>query len=148
MRKRQIALALVLASAPLSGCFIEPGEGTMLIFHGDIGLSDGEFEMEGYVSFDAGIPSKDVYRDVSLELYAANESLVYKEDLGDIHNGTQRVNTSVTHSPPPEYVIFDSPDFWDDDTATEYYVRSEEAYRGYQVKVATESSDLPITPSG
>lgn len=148
MTKRLFLVLVVLMVPTISGCFVEPGSGGSVEFDGSFNVSDREFTMNGQVRLGGGIPPQDEYRDIQLELYAKNGSLLYKENLGTLHNRSERLDVSVSLSTVPHYVIFDSPDIWDGETEVDYYVRSPEVDGGYRFEDTTDRSQLPITPDG
>lgn len=148
MNKNALMIATVIIVSSLSGCFVEPGREVSLEFDGHSKVSDGEFNMTGQVRLSGGIPTKDVYRDIHLELYAENGSLLYKDKLGTLHNRSERLDVSVSLSKVPYYVIFDSQDFWDANSGVPYYVRSESGYQGYQARDTNDRRELPTTPVG
>lgn len=144
MNKLNIVLGVVIVVSMLSGCFVEPGEGASIGFDGSFNVTDEEFEMDGQLWLGGGAPAQGEYRVIRLELYAENGTLLYEEDLGTLHNRSDRLDVSVSLRTVPYYVVFNSSDIWDGETAIDYYVRSQDAYQGYQLNTATEREELPI----
>lgn len=147
--KREILFGIsVILAVSFSGCYVEPGVGGSLAFDGTFDLSDDEFTMKGDLEFEGGRMPQDKYENITLELYAQNGTLLYKEHLGTIHNKSHKLNVSVSFSSIPYYVIFDSPDIWDGKTGIDYYVRSPDAEGGYRFEDTADRSELPIAPNG
>lgn len=131
----------------LSGCFVEPGHGGSIECDGSVNVTDTGFTTDGLVRLGVGAPPKDEYRDIYIELYAKNGTLLYEENLGMLHNRSERLDVSIAHPTVPYYVISDSSDIWDSDTDVDYYVRSPDVEGGYRFEDTTDRSQLPITPS-
>lgn len=148
MSKQAAVLMTVIALSSFSGCYVEPGTGGSLAYDGTLEVSDGEFTMQGDLEFEGGRMPQDEYENITLELYAENGTLLYKEHLGTIHDKSDKLDVSVSLSTVPHYVIFDSPDIWDGQTGVDYYVRSPGAEGGYEFKDTANRSELPIAPDG
>ena len=148
MKWKTVMFIAVMILSSLSGCYTEPGQGVSLEVDGHPMVSEEGFTMDGQLRLSGGIPSQESYQAIRIELNAQNGSLMYKENLGTLHNQSDRLKVSISLSTVPYYVIFDSPDIWDGETGVPYYVRSETGYQGYQIHVIGDRKELPITPDG
>lgn len=148
MPHRTFTLCCLFVAVALSGCFIEPGQGTSITYDGNFSISDEGFEMEGSVVMGGGIPSQDEYENITVEFYTYNGSQIHKEKLGSLTDKSDRLHVSVALSEVPHYVIIDSSDIWDGKTGVEYYTRSEAAQGGYAYHKTADREELPITPEG
>jgi len=148
MKKLTTIVVGFLLLSLLSGCYTEPGEGTSIDIDGHPNATNGTFSWNGHMELGGGIPPQGKYEDISVELYTRNGTLLHKERLGTIGNQSTRLNISITLSRLPYYVFVDSSDIWDGETGIPYYVRSEDAYQGYQLSTISNRSELPITPDG
>lgn len=140
MKSEMILAAALVAMLLLAGCAYFPqGEEVNLGFRGTLNASASGFQMEGNLSTGGGIPDREVYRDVTIILYSAEGVVIHRENLGDMRTD-RRFAISIAIDTIPHYVVFDSPDFWQDSMQVEYYVKMDSKYG---VEYATEREDLP-----
>jgi len=144
MNKQLLLTSVVLVSL-LSGCFIEGTEGGTITYDGDFNSSERRFIMNGDIRFAGTNPPQSSYQNITLKLYAGNGSLLYEEELGTLNGPSDTLSISVSRSTAPRYIIFDSPDIWDGKTGIDYYVRSQDAFQGYQRHTISNRRKLPIT---
>ena len=137
---RSIATILLACCVLLAGCpGVEPGDETSVTFLGTMNGTDSGFEMDGRLVQAPGTGGFQTYDNVELKLYAANETVLHSQELGSLH---QELNVSVSISNVPEYVIFTSPDFWEDaDTAVNHYERTDYSYT---VRSIASEDELPV----
>lgn len=134
-----VMLAVVL-TVPLAGC-VPQGESVSITYHGSINATDTQFTMEGFLSSGGGIPDRDRYRNVRVTLYSINGTVISSQSLGNLPANYGSRNVSITTSRIPQYVVFESPDFWTEQMQVEYYVNADGEYR---IEYATARSELPV----
>lgn len=141
--KKTLLLVTFCFLVPTAGCAgTIPGEGVSIIFSGDVKASESGFQMEGQVSVGSGVSENKTLDSIAVELYTANGDLIYREPIGQMDAPYGKVNVSITSVEQPEYIIFTSPDFWEDPVEdVEYYKRYNETH--YEVGYATNKDDLP-----
>lgn len=141
-RQTIVALALV-GLLMLVGCIgTTPGRYFNIIFDGEMEASDEGFYMEGNVTTAGGTSDNMALSNVAAELYTAEGKLIHREPLGSIDAPYGRAHVLLAISDQPEYVLFTSPDFWDDPvTEVEYYERFNET--DYGIKYASSPNDFP-----
>lgn len=127
-----------------SGCYIDPAQGADVEFYGNITATDDGFRMNGDLELGGGNPQLDEYREIEVVLYANDGEVLYREELGTLHNKSSRLNVSISSDHMPEYVIFDSPNIWDATGEIDYFVRDPRARGGYRVEDTTDQEDLPV----
>lgn len=64
-----------------------------------------------------------------------------RKTLGDLKANHGELNVSVTTDETPEYVIFESSDFWQERTQVEYYEKTD---RQYAIRYVTSKEELPV----
>lgn len=139
-----LILAIVLTSS-ISGCVMVPkGEEVEVLYVGSINASNGSFQMDGFVSTGGGIPDRGTYRDVSIQLYTEDGTVLCGTEVGDLEASHSRRNVSVTASVVPEYVILTSPDFWNEDVKVDYF-QQDSNMEDYDRNYVGSKSELPIS---
>lgn len=144
--KRLVIVVSLMAAASLSGCFVEGGEGGTLDFEGEIDISNENFTMNGHLEYDGGALTADSFRDIVIELYAEDGTLLHREPIGEMTNANEQLDVSISLATVPYYIVIDSPDIWGGKTGVPYYVRSESRPMGYEIHHINERSELPIIP--
>lgn len=145
MKARLMLLAVLTLT--LSGCFIEPGQGTTIDFDGNMSAENGTFRMSGEVELGSGNPTQDSYEDIQLELYDTDGTLLAKRHLGTLRNLSQGLPVNISTRSVPKYVILDSPNIWSGQTGVSYFVKANDSTY-YHVRGTNRRSDLPVTPFG
>jgi len=145
--KKSVPFIVLLVITVLSGCFIEGTEGGSLSYDGEFNVSEKGVNMSGDIVFLGTNPPQNRYENISIEMYASNGTLLYKEQIGTLNPTSEGVSISVSLSTVPKYIIFDSPDIWDEKTGVDYCVYSSES-GVYEQRTAANRSELPITPDG
>lgn len=138
MNTKILFAAVLIVSVTLSGC-VPRGDTVRIEFNGSFDVTESGFHMEGYLTTEGGIPDQDSYRDITARFYTRNGRLLHEEALGDL-GADEQLNVTVSLSEVPHYVIFESPDFWQESMGVEYYERTDS---GYTVSHATSPSELP-----
>lgn len=147
MTNRRVLLLFFASSVLLiAGCSYPTGPGVEVTFYGSMNASDSTFTADGVLQSEGGISDVDTFRNVTIHLYAEDRAHLASEELGDLGANAGRLNVSVSMalSTTPEYVIFNSPDFWRGDASVVYYERSgnDAPYVPREVGTRTE---LPVS---
>lgn len=139
---RRLLLALCLVSSVLVAGCVPRGDAVRIEFDGTINRTSAGFHMQGVVDTSGGIPDRDIYRDLSVNLYSKNGTLLYQESIGDLEADSPGLDVSISTDIHPKYVIISSKDFYRERMAVEYY-----EWRGdeYVIQYANARSDLPVT---
>lgn len=118
------------------------GSGTHVTYYGSFNTTDG-FHMDGYLSSGGGIPDKDAFRSVSIQLYTEDGTLHFTSEVGRLTANHGRNNISLSTTTVPHYILLLSPDFWDGQTEVDYFRRNvdEEMYTAIGV---TSRESLPV----
>lgn len=137
-----LALALVLVTG-LAGCpGAEPGPGSSVTFSGEFNVSDEGFVMDGQIVEEPGAAGLHEFHDVAVYLYTEDGTLIANEPVGTLD---VRANVSITSEQVPQYVVLDSPEFWETETLdVSYYERTRNDL--YAVRDATTENELPVVP--
>lgn len=143
MNRRVTIAVLVVGVTMVPGCFIDPGTGGTLDYHGDFQTTNTSFSMSGNLSFSGGNPTQDSWEDINLVLYDSSCEELRRENLGTLDNSSDDIHISMSLSEIPEYVVISSPDVWSGETAVEYFERNRAGQQGYEVHVISDRSDLP-----
>jgi len=135
-------LVVVILSLSFSGCtLINPPDN--INFTGDIHTSDGEFRMNGtIVNSSPDDPSK--FRNTTIHLYHVNGTLIRSHRVGTLERSAK---ISITSEQVPEYVVINSPDFWqrsilDPGVSIFYFELTEEGI--YSEHGVESKNDLPV----
>lgn len=138
--KQFVAVVMLVVMLSTGGCIFPESNKSMIEFEGDFNETSDGFVMEGRL-IDATITSDpQTYQDVTVYLYAENESTVREVPLGDLERA---MNVSVRSDRVPKYVIFDSPDFYGGEVDVAYYTVQESGRSGGMVD---EMEELPVQP--
>lgn len=136
-----VAIAAVLAIASLSGCYYPEGDGVSVTFQGSVNETDSGIAIDGNLSsYDNS--EQETFEDVRVVMYDDQGNVLRSERVGDLDVETGRLRVNVSASERPEYVTFESEDFWDEPKIeVEYVYRTEDGEYGWDE--ATERSELP-----
>ena len=123
MNSKQIVLVLVVIGLFLgAGCVrTYPGEGIVVSYYGSFNSSDSGFVMDGQLRSGGGVSERSTYQDVTICLYTEDGDLIHAERLGEWDLKPR--NISIMTTCVPEFIVIDSPDFWDSENTIEYYTR-------------------------
>jgi len=132
-------LALLIITLAVSGC-MTPGPGTAITYSGDLHTNDTQLRMTGTIHDTTGSGPFD---NVTVYFYTDSRDLITATDVGTL-TGQQDITASV--SPVPEYIVIDSPDFWEQDRIDVVYFERESG-ENYTEHTATARQDLPVQPS-
>lgn len=139
MRSNQTApIAFLVVFVLLAGC-VPAGNGITISFNGNMNTSESGFNMDGVLVAQGGIPDQDTYSNVSVVLYSNNSTIIKEKPIGDLAS-EGRINVSINASESPQYIVFNSPEFWQGNNQVEYYVRNNGRYG---IKYAETESELP-----
>lgn len=115
---RQVTLAVLLAGLLLlAGCADKQSHHTVG-FGGNVTYTDGTFTMDGEVYVNSGAAEPQTYPNVTVVLYAANETRLDTIRLGTMSASNEsgeapvRRFINVTRPYRPAYVVIESPGFW------------------------------------
>lgn len=126
----------------LAGCaYVPSGDEANIGFTGSLDTSSSSFSMEGNITVGGGIPDRQTYRDVTVNLYSKDGKLLLSKKLGNLQVDVGRLDVSITIQSVPRYVIIESPDFWQEAMQVEYYVRMDS---NYSVEYASARDELPV----
>lgn len=130
----------------IAGCaYVPSGDEVNVGFTGSLNASSSSFSMEGNITVGGGIPDRQTYRDMTVNLFSEDGDLLLTKKLGNLRTDAGRLDVSIAIQSVPHYVIIESPDFWQEPMQVEYYVRMDS---NYSVEYATARDELPaeITP--
>lgn len=111
-----VAVVLLVVGS-LAGCFTSANHHDV-DFDGTIEVEQERFVMDGNVSVGIGAAPDATFQDVTVVLYDENKEEIRRVPVGKLSTTppplTQRIN--ITTDRIPEYVVIESPDFWEADT--------------------------------
>lgn len=136
-----LILFSVLSSVLLAGCYVDPAEGGVLEFRGDMSTDGGQFSMNGTVTHSAGSPTEDSWRNVEIVLADEDCSELHRVSVGTLQNASAEIPVSVSYDGVPHYVIITSPTVWEGETGADYYERLDAD--DYSIRAIDEIDDLP-----
>lgn len=140
-RGRFVVAIVVLGIATIAGCYLPAGPGMSIDFGGPINTTDDGIEVRGELYSD-GMPDQDTYEDVRVVMYDEQGDVLHSERVGDLEADSGTLPINVSASEPPEYVTFESEDFWEEsEIQVEYFYRTD--HGEYWRDEATERSELP-----
>lgn len=136
---RRYSLCLVLLILiSLSGC-LTPGPGTAITYSGDLNTTGEQLQMNGTIHDTTG---SGPFHNVTLYFYTEEANLLNETAVGTL---TGQRDVSLTVSPSPNYIIIDSPDFWEiNQIDVVYFVRQGDGT--YAEETATARGELPVEP--
>lgn len=141
----KITVCMLVLSSALAGCSTVPrGEEVEVIYVGSIDASSEGFQMDGYLSTGGGVPDRKTFRNVSVQLYAKNGTLLCGVAVGNLAADHGRRNVSITASAIPEYVLVTSADFWNEQVEVNYFQRRSSGQE-YKREEAGSRSELPVS---
>lgn len=94
--------------------------------------------MNGYLYANGRNPPKSVLEDVYICLYDEDRSLIEAHAVDGLEVSSGNVSIAFTSMRVPEYVVFESPDFWGGGFRTHGYNRQDGQYNRYSVTAASE----------
>lgn len=139
--KGKCLIGIVLFVAVLSGCnTVHSGDEVNVDFYGDATINGTNTEIIGEVQIEGGIPDKDTYDNITVYFLDDEKNIRYTSDAGSIADAPN--STSIRSSAPfiANYIVFNSPDFWDEKIEARYFELTDEGYVGHQ---ASEEGELP-----
>jgi len=141
LSKHDFAICLFILAIALSGCLVgSSGYNGQITYRGDITIRNNTFVMDGAL-VNGGVRNTE-FNNVRIYLYYTNGTQINMIRVGTLKGG---VNVSVRSDKIPEYVIVDSPDFWNTQkVSVEYFKRMSSGE--YTTVGVTERSELPVQP--
>jgi len=139
-----ILVALVMVTSLAGRSTVPHGEEAEVIYIGSINASNSDFQMDGHLSTGGGVPDPETYRNIKIQLYAENGTMLCSVKVGDLRANHGRRNVSVTSTVVPEYVLVTSPDFWNEQTKVNYFQRSSSGEE-YERERVFSKSELPVS---
>lgn len=140
-----IAVGCLLVMPLLAGCGTVPsGEEVQVTFLGSIDASNGTFQMDGELSTGGGIPDREVYRSVTIQLYANDGSRLCGVTVGELTASHGQRNVSIEASTIPKCVVITSPDFLQGKMRANYFQREADK-NGYERQPVYSREELPIS---
>lgn len=150
----RVAVFIVISCVLLAGCFYLPqGDEVNITFPSDdsnetspISVTETGIEVKGFLIAGGGPPDRDIYRDISVRLYAENGKLLCVERVGDwnLSNGTKNVSFQYTNV--PHYIVIYSEDFWNEPMTVEYFEYDAKTEEFLPHEAASED-ELPVEVS-
>lgn len=141
MNGRILLILSVMITMPLAGCgYVPEGDTVHINFHGSFDTTESGIHINGDLVAERRAAEQDVYRNVTINLFAENGTLLYQEELGDLKARVGRLNVSIKSEFVPRYITFESLDFWNEQMTVDYYEKVDEGYAVYE---ATSRSELP-----
>lgn len=124
---------LILYIVGTAGCISLPTDSEYEIdFDGSVEATSEGVEISGQIESDVvAAPDRD-YREVAVVLADESRSVLDRETLGDMSTDLERypprLNVDISRPCLPEFVFFDSLDFWTGDVSVEYFRLVDGAY--------------------
>ena len=134
--RRPLYLLVVLLA--VSGC-TTPGPGTAITYSGDLQTVGDRLQMNGTIHDTTG---SGPFENVTVYFYTEEGRLVTSTAVGTL---TGQRDVSVTVSPPPAYVVIDSPGFWERAEIEVVYFEREPG-GNYAEHTVTAREGLPVQP--
>lgn len=126
----------------LAGCpYVDYGVHSSISFDGEFQVRNAEFSVEGELEEGGAAPVKELFRDVSVRLYTASKEEFFSKQLGNLSAGGS-LPVSISSARIPEFVIFDSRDFWGPNIDVTYYARDDETQ--YIPRVVNRRAAIPV----
>jgi len=140
-----VAVGCLLVMPLLAGCGTVPrGEVVQVTYLGSINASNGTFQMNGELSTGGGVPDREVYRNVTVQLYTNDGTRLCGVTVGDLTANHGQRNVSVEASTLPEFVVITSPDFWHGKMEANYFQREADK-NGYERQPVYSREGLPVS---
>lgn len=140
-----VTIALVVVTI-LTGCSMSATSHSVY-FSGTTEVEEDQFVMDGNVSLSIGAAPDATFEEVTVALYDENKEEIRRVNVGELTTNraphAQRIN--ITTHRIPEYVVIESPDFWQSD-ATVYvngYKRPEDGGRYEDYSRANAEEKFP-----
>ena len=114
---------------------------TAVYYHGSFNESGPQFVMSGSVGIGVRLPAQNSFENLSICLYSRDGDLVHAERLGNWNLEPQ--NVTIVTDEVPQYVIIDSPYFWDGKIRVEYISRTNDSL--YDSQYAFSREELPFS---
>lgn len=153
-RRQYLGYGAGVLSLFMSGCGTEPGNAPVEVsLYGEKGktpadvalnpitVTDSQFKLEGRLTAGGGTLNKDLYRDVSIQLYSGSGQALCSHLIADWEGDIRPVSFSTDVI--PTYVILYSPDFWDEPMEVDYFVHEKEEGLFVPEEAATRN-ELPV----
>lgn len=142
MKIRTLLIVIsLLATVPLAGCYVDPAESGVLVFHGNVSADGDQFSMNGTLTHSMGNPAEDSWQDIEIILADEDCRELHREPVGTLQNASTEIPVSVSFDDVPHHVIISSPTVWEGDTGAYYYERLDTG--DYSVRAIDEIVDLP-----
>ncbi|WP_152436535.1 hypothetical protein [Halosimplex carlsbadense] len=124
----------------VSGCPTNLPSGGYVTFNGEMNATAQGFTLNGTIE-NQGQGDVPTFRNVTVYLYTTNGSLVASKSVGEL---SRRTGVSMDTTAIPEFVVFDSPDFWDTESIqVDYYEYVNESERDYTIRSVGSREQLP-----
>jgi len=136
-----LLLVGVCSTVFVAGCYVDPSDDGIIVFHGNISTEGGQFWMNGTITHDAGSPTEDSWEDIEIVLADAECRELQRTSVGTLQNASAELPVSISYDQVPLYVIISSPTVWGGETDVDYYEIHPTG--GYSQLAIEDSSDLP-----
>ena len=137
----RVICASVVALVLVAGCPQTGQSSPQFKFLGNLSSTDDGFQMNGKIqNSEIGDPPK--FENVTFYLYSEQKELIYSKAVGSVR---RQKNVSITHDQVPEYVIINSPDFWERDSiSVNYYELSDSEGGMYSPRAVSSREAFPV----
>ena len=144
----KILAILVTVAVLLSGCSVDTSGDRQVGFEtGDvINRTNTEYQFESRLSGVAHRTSNRVYRDVHIEFYANESTLIKSISIGSISTGANGTIVTTILPTSPQFVVISSPEF-DDDSKLEVFGLKRVCPDRYNSYTITDNQRFPTTTS-
>lgn len=139
--RKEYLVTIVVLVAVLSGCStVSKGDEINVDFYGNVSHNNSHTMVDGELKVEGGIPDKSTYSNITVYYLDGDQNFRNRAEVGSIEDAPN--TTRVVSSAPivAEYVVFNSPSFWDGKMELRYYERTDDGYVGHQV---AEEGELP-----
>lgn len=112
-------VVIVTLAVVTAGCaYVPQKSGHEIDFDGTVERSDDSFQIDGQVEVDSGTGPTRNFSRVSVVLYETPGSVSERIRLGEMSTDSsvapKRRPVNISRNTTPEYVLIESPDFWED----------------------------------
>lgn len=136
---------MVVLLVALSGC-PEGDSGGNIEINGDMDATEQGFHLNGMV-VNSGL-SEPTHQDVTVSLYTSNGTIIASENLGSLSEDNS-LDVTMQTDRIPEYVIINSPDFWQYQNIDLTYYEHDEDWQGephgaYVPRTISSKDEFPV----
>lgn len=123
-------LIVIVLLVTISGC-PEGDSGGNIDINGNMTATEQGFRLDGKV-VNSGLVEP-MHTNITVYLYTANGSVIESERIGSLNGSGDRLNVTMQNERIPEYVILNSPTFWQYNNIDLTYYELDEDWPGESI---------------